>query len=113
MLPLYCRWPDAKKREQLMARRRGKAAIAVRNAVANGLLPHHSKMRCVDCGRKADCYDHRDYRKPLDVDPVCKSCDAVRGAGAPYDGRRRDWNARMLISRARREAQSASKAQAA
>jgi hypothetical protein len=43
-----------------------------------------SDIRCVDCGEEAECYDHRDYRKPLDVSPVCDRCDAARGMGEPY-----------------------------
>ena len=36
-------------------------------------------VACVDCGARASCYDHRDYNKPLDVDPVCRSCNYKRG----------------------------------
>lgn len=34
---------------------------------------------CVDCGRPAAAYDHRDYSRPLDVEPVCKRCNILRG----------------------------------
>jgi len=40
-------------------------------------------MKCEDCGRDAECYDHRDYNKPLDVEPVCRQCNSIRGAGIP------------------------------
>jgi hypothetical protein len=35
---------------------------------------------CVDCGGKATVYDHRDYAYPLDVEPVCRSCNSKRGS---------------------------------
>ena len=38
---------------------------------------------CVDCGRPARCYDHRDYSKPLDVEPVCIICNIRRGPALP------------------------------
>jgi hypothetical protein len=42
---------------------------------------------CADCGKPATDYDHRDYRKPLEVEPVCHSCNLKRG---PAKGRRAD-----------------------
>jgi hypothetical protein len=36
-------------------------------------------VRCVDCGAPAVGYDHRDYYRPLWVDPVCARCNALRG----------------------------------
>jgi hypothetical protein len=36
-------------------------------------------FNCVDCGKTAHGYDHRDYRKPLDVVPICRSCNYKRG----------------------------------
>ena len=46
-----------------------------------GLLkPLDGSVACVDCGAPACCYDHRDYKNPLMVDPVCLRCNAVRGA---------------------------------
>ena len=38
-----------------------------------------SCYKCVDCGANATDYDHRDYNKPLDVEPVCRSCNIRRG----------------------------------
>jgi hypothetical protein len=37
------------------------------------------EVRCSDCSARAACYDHRDYRKPLDVQPVCTRCNKRRG----------------------------------
>ena len=57
-----------------------KAARAVMQAKQKGLLQPPSNFDCVDCGKKATVYDHRDYKKPLEVDPVCRSCNVRRGS---------------------------------
>lgn len=59
------------------------AHAAVQLAIREGRLPKQKKCKCVDCGKRAQCYDHRDYRKPLDVEPVCKACNNKRGPGLP------------------------------
>lgn len=51
----------------------------VRTAVRNGVLPKPTTLKCADCGKPADRYDHRDYGKPLQVSPVCGSCNGKRG----------------------------------
>lgn len=56
-----------------------KASSKVNRAVKRGMLPRVSTQQCVDCGKPAMVYDHRDYNKPLDVDPVCQSCNKLRG----------------------------------
>ena len=38
-----------------------------------------SACKCADCDRVACDYDHRDYSRPLDVEPVCRSCNSRRG----------------------------------
>lgn len=63
----------------LRAHRAVKAAIERRELLAAGL---HS---CADCGRGATEYDHRDYTKPLEVEPVCHPCNIRRGPGYPYN----------------------------
>lgn len=56
---------------------------AVQKAKSIGLLPIlDGSISCVDCGGIAHQYDHRDYRKPLDVVPVCRSCNQRRGRAA-------------------------------
>lgn len=55
-----------------------------RLAVRNGYLKDPTALTCVDCGAPAKVYDHRDYNKPLDVDPVCHSCNATRGPALPF-----------------------------
>ena len=56
----------------------------VSRAISNGILKHPSKLKCVDCGKKAQCYDHRDYAKPLDVVPVCSPCNVKRGTAIGF-----------------------------
>jgi hypothetical protein len=59
---------------------RAPALYAVAIAIRAGHLPKlDGKIKCVDCGKKAQVYDHREYAKPLDVAPVCLSCNSLRG----------------------------------
>jgi len=58
-----------------------RAHALVTQARNNGDLPIlDGSIDCVDCGKPAHSYDHRDYLKPLDVDPVCRKCNAERGS---------------------------------
>lgn len=57
----------------------------VHKAIREGLLPRADSFSCVDCGKQAQGYDHRDYNKPMDVEPVCRSCNAKRGPGIPAE----------------------------
>ncbi len=66
-------------RDRLVAR----AYWAVHIAISRCRLPEIESCRCVDCGAPAECYDHRDYTKPLQVEPVCKGCNNRRGPGLP------------------------------
>lgn len=71
-----------------------KAHLAVRTAVKKGKLIDLKVQRvdCVDCGWRAQQYDHSDYTKPLEVEPVCICCNSARGPAvheaATEDGRR-------------------------
>lgn len=56
-----------------------RAHLLVCKARKDGLLPDPSTLKCTDCDRAAEQYDHRDYGKPLEVDPVCRSCNILRG----------------------------------
>lgn len=40
-----------------------------------------AETRCEDCGKPAECYDHRDYSRPLLVAAVCLKCNASRRKG--------------------------------
>lgn len=56
------------------------ARAAVACAVRRGALPRPETRACVDCGGVARDYDHRDYSRPLEVEPVCRSCNKLRPA---------------------------------
>ena len=55
------------------------AGTLVSAAIKDGRLAPPSARACVDCGRTAEQYDHRDYFKPLKVDAVCRRCNLRRG----------------------------------
>ena len=61
-----------------------------RKAVREGKLRPPTDFDCVDCGAPATGYDHRDYAKPLDVEPVCTGCNNRRGSAKNND--RPEWN---------------------
>ena len=65
-----------------------KAVQAVAQLYYKGKLPYlrYEYVPCVDCGKRAEHYDHRDYTKPLEVEPVCRSCNKLRGPAHPYIG---------------------------
>lgn len=65
------KWSDARR----------KAGPLVAKAIKAGKLMPIAECTCVDCGDPAHHYDHRDYEKPLEVDPVCRSCNYLRGSG--------------------------------
>ena len=56
-------------------------------AVRRGDLPSIWTQKCVDCGRRASDYDHRDYGKPLKVEPVCNECNIKRGPALKFGWR--------------------------
>jgi hypothetical protein len=60
-----------------------KAHQQVKKAVASGILATVRELKCLDCGNQAEIYDHKDYNKPLEVEPVCRSCNNKRGSAIP------------------------------
>jgi hypothetical protein len=62
-----------------MARIRARAIVAVRMAIKDAALRPASQLVCLDCEAPAALYEHRDYRKPLHVEPVCRKCNQRRG----------------------------------
>lgn len=40
-------------------------------------------VSCSYCDKRAIQYDHRDYNKPLEVMPVCQSCNKKLGCAIP------------------------------
>lgn len=69
------------------ARKKRVGAERAHNAVGyarrHGALPDPKTMPCADCGGAAIEYDHRDYNRPLDVEPVCRRCNLRRGSAIP------------------------------
>lgn len=61
-----------------------KAHGLVKLAIKYGYLPKPSTLTCQDCGQPAQVYDHRDYNRPLDVEPVCHACNIKRGPALPF-----------------------------
>lgn len=56
------------------------AHAKVHTAIERGELPRlDGSVPCADCGRPAQQYDHREYAKPLEVQPVCRRCNIRRG----------------------------------
>ena len=57
------------------------AISKVGKAINKGLLPRLTQLniQCTDCKERAVVYDHRDYKQPLKVDPVCNRCNQKRG----------------------------------
>ena len=64
---------------RLVGKAREKVISSVSTSVRRGELPKPSTLACVDCGGEAEQYDHREYLRPLSVDPVCRSCNSRRG----------------------------------
>ena len=61
-----------------------KAHQYIKQAIRDGYLPRPTTLTCLDCGAPAQVYDHRDYNKPLDVEPVCHACNVRRGPALPF-----------------------------
>lgn len=62
-----------------------RAIRAVVWAKAKAILPPLAGLRCVDCGSPATVYEHRDYGRPLEVEPVCNPCNSKRGKAIPAE----------------------------
>ena len=73
----------------------GRAHGTVAQAIRAGLLPNPKTLACVDCGSPACGYDHRNYRRPLEVKPVCKSDNSSRGPAEPL------WLRNRSVAKAR------------
>lgn len=56
-----------------------RANAVIGREVARGRLQPARTLQCVDCGRQALDWDHRDYSKPLEVEPTCRACNQKRG----------------------------------
>lgn len=81
-----CKVPYAMPYTQWGGTGRGTANSIVSQAIANGLVKPADAFECADCGVQAQQYDHRDYNKPLEVEPVCRRCNQLRGPAVPRYG---------------------------
>lgn len=72
---------DQYKRRQQRLRESGArdAYTIVGRAIRLGEMAPVHGQDCADCGKPAVHYDHRDYGRPLDVQPVCRRCNCLRG----------------------------------
>lgn len=73
---------DCRRRCYRMQQRCG---AIVQRAIRDGIIPRVSTLSCVDCGKPACDYDHRDYTKPLEIEPTCRKCNLKRGQGKMPD----------------------------
>lgn len=83
-----CRACEPIRREDSVQYRAHKA---VAEAIRRGELPRPSSKCCTDCGSPATCYDHRDYSRPLEVQAVCRRCNALRGPALTSEARLVNW----------------------
>ena len=79
----YSRWHTCEPCAKVWHGLRQRAMIAVRCARLRGDLKNPKELACEDCAGPATEYDHRDYSKPLDVAPVCRTCNQKRGHALP------------------------------
>jgi hypothetical protein len=71
--------PCGRVRHEFRRSIQGAATAEVGKAVRAGLMKRAAELTCIDCGARAEHYDHRDYTKPLAVEPVCRKCNFARG----------------------------------
>lgn len=74
------------------------ARAAVAREIREGRMKKASEFACVDCGKPARDYDHRDYARPLDVQPVCRSCNRKRGPAANHPTMRPGANMHGMVA---------------
>lgn len=77
--------PSARRTWYDMTGKEGAGSI-VQSAIRAGNMPRASECSCMDCGKQATDYDHRDYNFPLRVQPVCRGCNLRRGPAIPVVG---------------------------
>ena len=88
-------------RGMIMTTRRNKAQAQVNKAIRHGQMKPPKGQKCKDCKQPATCYDHRDYRKPLEVDAVCSRCNGIRGPAQPwYDENSDEYKALLAKTKA-------------
>lgn len=53
----------------------------IKHLIKEGRMETHLGRACVDCGAPAVFHDIRNYSKPEEGVPICKSCNTLRGSG--------------------------------
>lgn len=93
---IHCKMPQARGGNAkychpcflLVDKARQRCGAIVSRAKKLGILAAPEFTQCVDCNAEASAYDHRDYRRPLWVFPVCGHCNIKRGPALPFS---RKW----------------------
>ena len=80
---------ERERLRQCRNRERWRAAYAVKAAVKRGTLSRLPSpgIYCTHCrvpGRLAMAYEHRDYRRPMDVRAVCDGCNRRLGSASGH-----------------------------
>lgn len=70
---------NGRSKDPLYVSAQNAAGRLLNREIAAGRMPKAKGLVCADCGLMAQVYDHRDYAKPLEVQPVCRSCNMIRG----------------------------------
>ena len=64
---------------------KGRCHKAVSKAVTTGQMPAAKELQCTRCANPAKDYHHEDYTKPLNVEPLCRSCHSIEHFGVLLD----------------------------
>lgn len=77
-----CRSPywDTARDEVNYLQMRDKAHKILQEQKYRGYKDSPEGEKCVDCGEPAKHWEHRNYARPLIVEPVCHSCNLKRGS---------------------------------
>lgn len=77
-------WDKAKNKLSYMKMRDWASKVLV-NYKYHGFIVNPEELKCVDCGNQAKHWEHRNYARPLLVEPVCQSCNYKRGRSINYE----------------------------
>lgn len=62
-------------------------AKSLRFAINAGKLKDWRGQKCHFCGEAASGYEHRDYSRPFNVRPICRSCNWKLGPAGKFPER--------------------------
>ncbi len=95
--PVYAREHYHKNKHKGASRARRAVAVAIKKGTLPSLKTNN--IKCTLCGCRATVYDHRDYNKPLMVEPMCHSCNKLMGAAIPWLKKIKEWRVNMKAER--------------